>query len=384
MTNAVTTPETKKILAYPEAFPILAGILTGGLRKKGTGMYHAGYELRKLYGEERSRKALFLGDLVSPELRTVLVLHFGLSDVTAELDVKPVCCCRDVEAATLRISRWLPGEGIPVPVTLESWIGMRKAAAAYGEVIEYSRFDNMPGKYQFEPSDEEVKAYADSVWDTQETCLGQQSRYLTLLLELAKQKKVKDWEELEKILKHIEPKLIEVIGGLLGLPDRELEEKKADTELQLKALEQLMAIGRENAAKTRLLLKGFADFNSHYNYDEIDTIRMIKDYLEASDLSGTVTDVLQKYIDEAEYGDESYKLQFDPLVMLRMASGDRPADRDDLLKWSEGHPYIVADGFDTEEPWSDDVISSWVLIYRGAALVLEEEFRKSLEGGVHG
>ena len=298
--------------------------------------------------------------------------------------MKPVCCCRDFEADTLRISRWLPGEGIPVPVTLESWIGMRKAAAAYGEVIEYSRFNNMPDKYQFEPSDEEVKAYADSVWDTQEICLGQQSRYLTLLLELAKQKKVKGWQELEKILKHIEPKLIEVIGGLLGLPDRELEEEKEDTELQLKALEQLMAIGRENAAKTRLLLKGFDDFNSHYNYDKIDTIRVIENYLEEFSLNGAITHVLQEYISEARCGSGPYKLKFDPLVMLRTASGDRAADRDDLLKWSEGHQYIVADGFDTEDPWGEDSIRSWVLIYRGAALVLEEEFRKSLEGGVHG
>lgn len=381
--NYVNTPETKKILAFAGAFPILTNMLIGGLRKKGTGMYHAGYELRKLYGEERAHKALFLGDLVSKELRAVLVLHFGLSDVEAELDVKPVCCCRDFEADTLRISRWLPGEGIPVPITLESWIGMRKAAAAYGEVIEYDRFDRLPDKYQFRPDAEEVKAYTASMWDTQETCLGQQSRYLTLLLELAKQKQVKNWEDLDKVLKHIEPKLKEIVGGLLELPDRELEEDKKDTELQLKALEQLMAIGRENAAKTRLLLKGFDDFDSHYHYDEIDTIKVIKDYLEAFDLSETVTPVLQEYIDEAECGGEPYKLKFDPLVMLRTASGNRHADRKDLLEWSKGHPYIVADGFDTEDPLSDDVISSWALVYRGAALVLEEEFRKSLEGEGH-
>lgn len=383
--NYVNTPETAEILTWASTFPILATVITGGLRKKGTGMYQAGYELRKLYGEERSHKALFLGDLVSPELKTALIMHFGLSDVTAELDVKPICCCRDYNADTLRISRWMPGEGVPVPITLESWIGMRKAAAAYGEVVEYDRFDRLPDKYQFQPSAEEVKAYAGSVWDPKETCLDQQSRYLSLFLELAKQKKVQDWRELEKVLKHIEPKLIEVIGGLLGLPDRELEEEKEDTELQLKALEQLMAIGQKYAAKTRLLLKGFDDYDTRGgNYDEVDTARVIKDYLEAFDNSDAATAVLQEYIDEAEYGDEPYKLKFDPLVMLRTASGDRPADRDDLIKWSEGHTYIVADGFDPEDPWDDDGISSWVMVYRGAALVLEEEFRKSLEGGVHG
>ena len=144
-----------------------------------------------------------------------------------------------------------------------------------------------------------------------------------------------------------------------------------------------MAIGQKYAAKTRLLLTGFDDYDTQGNYDEVDTAKVIKDYLEAFDNSDAATAVLQEYIDEAEYGDESYKLKFDPLVMLRTASGNRHADRKDLLEWSEGHPYIVADGFDIEDPWSGHCISSWVLVYRGAALVLEEEFRKSLEGEGH-